>query len=610
MAKIIKESKTNQPTNKPKGKNSKGDKNLKGPGKSLTPYLEDSLYTEFMQAYQSGNWIDSEEKLERLIEDYPLDNGLRYLRQDLLLRSNVDGVEAIDIKEDRKIFIKMLVLRIIGSAAVIALLVVGYTYSSTWLQERIAIAEQTVLELAQENSLNAKYADAQAFIQAERYSEALTLLKEINSDEPDYQNLTEVLIEAEALLAIDISYEDAMDLISQGDGIAALEILTEIAVDTPFFKDIDAQIGDLEREYLLGEVLDDANAAFQEERWIDAINNYERALQIEPDLDALGVEDQLFDSYIFGAEVLLTSENLDLSDLALAEAYFRNSLSLRPQNRDALERRANVSDSIPGLLATGYIQEAQKALIEQGDSIKALATASDYFGKALSLNPDAALIRLQYNMARRYLTAESAFRNGQWSSAILDLEFVVSSDRSYAEETAEQVLYEAYGARGNEFLSVGNFAAALEDFRRAVTIALGDEDATLRLFEAQINLAYALGRSGDHKNSVNFYQKAIDESNFKGQLTEDNEEVASALVEGERAEARRDYRSAFIWYSDALRGNTDVYTLFRYTVEDGEYLSQLARRFNSTVQTIVEANNLTYPYYILPGQILLIPTIK
>ena len=48
-------------------------------------------------------------------------------------------------------------------------------------------------------------------------------------------------------------------------------------------------------------------------------------------------------------------------------------------------------------------------------------------------------------MARRYLTAELAFRNGRLSSAVLDLEFVVSSDRSYAEETAEQILYEAKG---------------------------------------------------------------------------------------------------------------------------------------------------------------------
>ena len=109
---------------------------------------------------------------------------------------------------------------------------------------------------------------------------------------------------------------------------------------------------------------------------------------------------------------------------------------------------------------------------------------------------------------------------------------------------------------------------------------------------------------------MNLYQAAIDESNFIEQLADENEELASALLEGERAAARRDYRSAFVWYSDALRGNTEVYSLERYTVEDGDYLAQLARRFNSTVQAIIEANNLPYPYYIIPGQILLIPTIK
>lgn len=577
---------------------------------SISSYMEDSLHAEFLNAFQGGEWKRSENILEQLMDTYPLENELRQLQQDLQLKVAVDEIEQVDVKQDRKDYRKKLLMMIVGAGLSVLILVVGYDLSSSWLNTKRALAEENFQQLSQNITLNRKFSDSQSLVQGERYSQALSLLQDIYRIDPSYPNIVSSLAEAKALVAIDTVYQEAMSLIGQGEGLAALEILQEIAVDTPFFKDIEAQISILEREYILVGLISQGNKAYNDERWINAIEFYEQAFTIDSSLDASGIEERLFKSYIRGAEVILTSEELSLEDLELAEDYFRKSLSLRPQSREALERRADVNESISGLLASGYIRAAQSFLVDQADSFAALDAASVYFGKALSLNPDAAEIRLQYNLARRYLSAASKFGNGLWSDAIEDLEFVVSSDRMYAAGTAEQMLYEAYGARGNSFLAVGEYEAALDDFEQAVLIARQDPDVSLRLFEAQINIAYALGRSGNHRDAVFLYKAAIFESGIKRELTEDDEELKNAIFEAERAATRRDYQAAYVWYSDALRGNTDIFFIYRHTVVEGDYLAKLARQYNSTIQAIIEANNLIYPYYLLQGQVLLIPSIK
>lgn len=46
-----------------------------------------------------------------------------------------------------------------------------------------------------------------------------------------------------------------------------------------------------------------------------------------------------------------------------------------------------------------------------------------------------------------------------------------------------------------------------------------------------------------------------------------------------------------------------------YTVQDGDTLSGLAERFNTTVDELVAANGMTDPNALQPGQTLLIPSL-
>jgi uncharacterized protein YvpB/LysM repeat protein len=44
-----------------------------------------------------------------------------------------------------------------------------------------------------------------------------------------------------------------------------------------------------------------------------------------------------------------------------------------------------------------------------------------------------------------------------------------------------------------------------------------------------------------------------------------------------------------------------------YTIQSGDYLVALARRFDTTWQKLVELNNIPYPYTIFPGQVIRLP---
>lgn len=573
-------------------------------------YLDDPIYDGFLVAYQKGEWEKCAKDMALLLKRYPLENELRHLQHDLQMRTRMDAHELVEHKLDKTATRKRFIKRLgIGALAVVVIGAILFV-SAGWLQDQRQKAEEIARQLNQDISLSSKFTDASSLLQAERYIEALDLFEEIESIDPEFPNLADALVEARHLSEIEGTYQNALELIDQGEGLEALGILQAIALDQPYFKDVDQLINQLQKDYLLDGFLSEAEIEYEEENWIAAIENFESAFAIDPDLDVPGVEDKLFDSYIRGAELILTSPDLSLEDLETAEKYFRNSLSLRPQNREALERRADVNESISGLLAAGYVRAAQSFLIENSDSIAAMENASEYFGRALSLNPEAAEVQLQYKLARSYLAAARDFSNGLWSESINDLEYIYTQDRTYANGTAEQMLYEAYGARGNNNIAVGNFEAALDDFEQAVAIAQEDPDVILRLFEARINVAYALGRIGQHRDAVALYQDALDDSGVRDKAFENDPDLWDAIQQAEAAAARRDYRSAFVWYSDSLRGSSEVYFIYHHTVEEGDYLALLARQYNSTIQAIIEANNLTYPYFLFIDQILLIPSLR
>jgi LysM repeat protein len=52
---------------------------------------------------------------------------------------------------------------------------------------------------------------------------------------------------------------------------------------------------------------------------------------------------------------------------------------------------------------------------------------------------------------------------------------------------------------------------------------------------------------------------------------------------------------------------TQVVSGTKYTVQEGEWVYSIARKFGVDPYAIIQANNLQSPYTLLPGQVLVIP---
>jgi tetratricopeptide (TPR) repeat protein len=298
-----------------------------------------------------------------------------------------------------------------------------------------------------------------------------------------------------------------------------------------------------------------------------------------------------------------------LEALEQAEAYFDKALALRPRDADLLAKRTQARQNVEDRLVESYLAAAQSSLVGQADSITALQKAEAYLNKALDLRPGDQEIILQHELAVNYLRAIEFFGKGAWEEVVAALEPIVSDDADYADGTARQTLYESYVARGNNRLASGDFELALVDFQQAAVLAQQSPDSVLRLFEAQLFVADTLGLLGNYKDSVRLYKTAVDASGLAELAAQDDADLATALTRADTLSIRGDYKNSYLVYSAALHDIADLFKTVNVMVESGDYLTMLARRYNTTVSAILAANGITRGSSLKANSIIIIPTL-
>jgi tetratricopeptide (TPR) repeat protein len=186
---------------------------------------------------------------------------------------------------------------------------------------------------------------------------------------------------------------------------------------------------------------------------------------------------------------------------------------------------------------------------------------------------------------------------------------VYEVDPGYAQGTALQTLYEAYVARARSNLTIGDYESGLDDAQNAALIAQESPDALIRLYESKLMVAEAQGLLGNFQEAVLIYQDAVELSNIGVRALEEKPELADAIVIANTQVSRGNYKGAYTTYRDALRLSGEVYQTVTVKVQEGDYLIQLARKYNTTVQAILDANGLTNRNRIELGDELKIPVL-
>ena len=445
---------------------------------------------------------------------------------------------------------------------------------------------------------------------AGKSDEALIAYENIKAKNPEFPGLTDAIAQAQALKDIEIQYTQAMSLLQLGDSAQALVLLQDISQKMPNYRDVSLQVKSLQTQSEMTSVMQQADQAFAEGRYEDALSGYESLRLMDSSYQTGHVEDYLFQSYVKAAESLLAEPVPSMETLKKIDTYFSKALALRPLDREALAARTQVRLVIEDGMIGDYVSQAQAALASAPDSLEAQQLAEKYLGMALAVRPNDPNVLIQFQLAQAFIQAVSDFASSKWDLVIEQLETVIGQQAGYASGTAIQTLYDAYIARGSDYIAAGEYALALEDFQRSAVLAQQLTDSESLSFEAQIMIAEAQGLLNHFQEAVLIYQDALNTIGLLERIVALQNSLTDTLIIAEYTSSVSDYQSSFYAYRNLVRNRVRAYDQTTVvTIKSGDYITLLAHRYNTTVAAILSANKMNNQPRLTPNTQLIIPTL-
>ncbi|OGO28555.1 MAG: hypothetical protein A2136_06655 [Chloroflexi bacterium RBG_16_54_11] len=573
-------------------------------------YLTSPLFKEAMDHFHLGKWDEGFTKLNEVQKVHPMESGLRSLRQEMEIRARIGEYE-IEENKRRKLhqsvrytlrFVTVLVVLVIAAYAIL-------TYSG-WIQGQITQAQANLSQSMLQAELVVEFRNAQQLMVAGKSDEALAKYEYIKSKNADFPGLVDAIHRAQGLQDIEDQYTQAMNLLQIGDTAQALAILQDINQTMPNYRDVSLQIKNLQTQSQMASVMQQADQAFNEARYEDALSGYEAMRLMDPTYEVEHLEDYLFQSYVKAAQALLSEPIPSLETLRKIDGYFSKALALRPQDREALAARTQVRLVIEDGMIAEYLSQAQAALTAAPDSLAAQQSAEKYLGLALAVRPNDPDVLLQFQLAQAFIQAVDDFARSNWDSVIENLEFVIDGQPDYASGTATQALYDAYIARGSDYIAAGEYALALTDFQRSAVLAQQLSEAETLSFEAQTMIAEAQGLLNHFEEAVLIYQNALVTIGLHQRIVALHNSLTDTLTYAEYLANLGNFQNAFYAYRQLVRDRVLAYDQTTVvTVKSGDYVSMIARRYNTTVAAILSANKLNNQPRLTPNTELIIPTL-
>jgi tetratricopeptide (TPR) repeat protein len=566
--------------------------------KQIKAYVEDSLYKRMISVYQNGEWEEAGKRLKKLMKKYPGEAELNSLATGISLRLNMDSEATEEAEQAKKKSIRRIIYLSIALAIVVTVSVAAYDEYSTQVQQQIE-------EINLGRSLDAKFQDVQNFLQAGRPVEAIALISEISSIDASYPRLDEAIVEAEILLELENMYEQAATQYAGEDFSGALETLMEIFEREPNFRDVEIQINSLElKRNLSAELLASADEAYLRGDWTLAISNFEGAIENDSSNIDTDVLIRLVESYVGESNRIMEADAPSLSEVSQVEDYVRKSQVILAEMGNELSVQIAL---IEELIVQNYSRIALELLDAEPDSIEDIEEVISILGKSLLIDPDDQLIRMQYDLARNYILGLENYASGLLEEALENLDFIYSNNEDYANGTARQILYEAHSQLGLQSYSEGDYASALTEFEIAELIALDDQSARLRTFEAHSNVAKTLGQLERFIEGSNSFYSAVLVSGSKSNFATEFSNTLNLIYEAEISASNANFVRSYELYTEALVEEYTNSDIVEYIVVDGDYLAQIASRLLSTVSAIRLTNNLSESRDIVVGLQLSIP---
>ena len=564
----------------------------------------DPEYINLISLYQNGDFPECLKILDILEERYLDHPALQKLKDDLQFKMMVRSMGDRNNKSEKKEKVKSSFSLIFFVIIVIAILVTVFLFSFRHFNNQI-VERQQLQEAAQ---LEALTTQANQLLMVGKPQPASEIVASIREIDPNYELLPTLTSEVDLLLRMEAKYQEAIGLIDAGSSADALVLLYEIQEENPGLWDVSQRITAIETENQLATLLENGNTAYQNEDWDTVISSYEGALVLSPQLSDPLITEQLLQGYLKKIISMLQTDNAAIEDIEEAEQYYRRAVALIPQSREYANERENLQEASSNLLQLKFVQTAKDMLADSEQTITSVKKAVTYFSKAANIDPTNSALQRDKNNAEYYQVAFQDFLGMDWAAAITNLSKIVETDSNFADGYTLILLYEAYSALGGQYYSAGFYSDALNNYEQAELIAWDNTANTIKLFQVQVNIGDTYGKLGDYENAVSYYLYALNSINVPTRT--DLSTISSLMAQASYWNSVGDFDSAYTALQEALPGIDSVYTNSEIEIGDGDCLAFFADNNQSTIDAILEANNLPQNMVINYGRQLIVPSIQ
>lgn len=565
----------------------------------------DPDYTKLLEHYQHAEFIKCKEVLDKLEKQYPENLGLLKFKGDLQMKLSFKNM-AISVKEEekrkkKKVILNLSVFAVIG----ILIVMIVFFFSYYYLNDNVT-AKQLEDETALLTSLN--YQTEQLLL-AGQPQPAAEIVERIKTIDPEFVNLPELISRTDDLLRLEDNYQTALNLITENKNNEALVILNEIEAEKPNFWDVNQQIASIETSLQIADYMEEGNAAYQVEKWDQVVSAYENALILDPELDDPLMNEQLLRGYLNVIINMLENENTSIEDVENAEEYYRRAVAIAPQSKAFASERGNLQKASSNLIELKFTQIAKASLGDKNQTATSVAKAVSYMRKAANIQPEDTALNLDLKKAENYQIAFKDFIEMNWEQAITNLNQISSKDSNYANGNANLLLFEAYYALGKQYYSVGLYLDAVNKLEQAEILAWYDSGNLIKLFQVQVLLGDTIGKINDYENAVSYYKYALNAIQVNKRL-KNFPAIATKLAAANVLAAYGDYEEAFNAFQEVLKGIDVIYSISELEISDGVCLAFFANENLSTVDAVLEANDLPINMTITYGRKLKVPIIE
>lgn len=587
----------------PKDKNT-DSKEISGQIANPIGLSSDPDYEKLVEQYQNAEFDKCENLLDKLEKKYPDHPRLLEFRAELQMKLSLKSMAVANLIEEkqnkRKVSIKMSAFAVISIIIVVIVFFVSYYFLT-----KVVTARRLESETAQLTSLRNQ---AEQLLLAGQPQPAAEIVERMILINPEFKNLLELKSQTEDLLRLETEYQKALNLVTENSFSEALDILIKIENEKPGMWDVSYQIASIETSIQLAQYIEEGNAAYQVERWDQVITAYENALTLDPKFDDPLMKEQLLNAYLKIIIGMLQNENTSADDIENAEIYYRRAVAMIPQNKAFASERGNLQEVSSNLLELKFTQTAKAFLEDKNQTTTSIAKAVSYLSKAVNLQPKNTALLLDQKNAENYQIAFRNFIEMDWVSAIANLNQIISVDPNYAKGNAKILLYEAYYAQGKQYNSLSLYQDARKNLEQAEILAWDDTGNLMKLFQVQVLLGHTIGKMNDYQNAVSYYKYALDAIKLPQNLSK-FPDINTKYNEAINRLALGKFEDSFAAFQEVLNGIDVVYSISEIEIRDGTCLAFFANENLSTVDAVIEANNLPKNMVIAFGRKLEVPKI-